>query len=338
MIRLPAEWEPQAFVQFTFPYDQGDWADHYDEVVECFVKLISAVAQYEKTLVVCHDIANVKSHFNSTNNIHFAVAASNDAWARDHGAITVMENDHPCLLDFDFNGWGQKYPCELDNRITQHLYDRGTFGSIPISMPGLVLEGGAIESDGVDTLLTTSSCLLSENRNPSLTKQQIEKHLKHQFGLERILWLDHGHLTGDDTDGHIDTLARFCNKDAIAYVQCTDPNDEHYASLQQMEAQLKTFTKSDGQPYRLAPLPMVDPCYDEENNRLPATYANFLICNGAVIVPTYNAPQDEKALDILSSVFWDRDVIGINCLPLIRQYGSLHCVTMQYPEGVPLIT
>ncbi len=338
MIRLPAEWEPQAFVQFTFPHEQGDWADHYDEVVRCFVDLISAVAKYQTVLVVCHDMTTVKSYFDKTDNLHFTVAPSNDAWARDHGAITVMENNHTCLLDFDFNGWGQKYPFGLDNRITQHLYDQGIFGSIPISMPRLVLEGGAIESDGVDTLLTTSSCLLSKTRNPDLEKQQIEENLKRQFGLDRILWLDHGHLTGDDTDGHIDTLARFCNRETIAYVQCTDRDDEHFAPLQRMESQLKSFTKSDGQPYELIPLPMADPCFDEEGNRLPATYANFLICNGAVIVPTYNVSQDAEALEILSSVFHDREVIGINCLPLIQQHGSLHCVTMQYPEGVPLKT
>jgi agmatine/peptidylarginine deiminase len=199
-----------------------------------------------------------------------------------------------------------------------------------------VLEGGAIESDGAGTLLTTSSCLLSKNRNPSLSKTQIEAQLKQYLGLERILWLDHGYLAGDDTDAHIDTLARLCDAQTIAYVQCLDSSDEHFEALQAMEAQLKSFKTAEGQPYKLIPLPMADACYDGDGDRMPATYANFLICNSAVLVPVYGVEQDEQALETLRPIFPNREVIGINCLPLIQQHGSLHCVTMQYPVGVPL--
>lgn len=336
MIRLPAEWEPQAFLQVTFPHEQGDWAATYDDVVPCFVELIMAAARFQRVLVVCDHVKTVKSHFTNTRNLHFAVAPSNDTWARDHGAITILKHGQPRLLDFQFNGWGNKFAAELDNQITGTLHDANIFGATVLDEIDLVLEGGAIESDGAGTLLTTSTCLLTSTRNPHLSKNQIEQALKGYFGMDRVLWLDHGYLAGDDTDSHIDTLTRFCNPHTIAYVQCLDPDDEHFEELQLMEAQLKTFTTAQGQPYDLIPLPMPEACYDEDDERLPATYANFLICNGAVLVPTYDAAQDAQAIDILRAVFPDRVVIGINCLPLIEQHGSLHCVTMQYPAGVPL--
>ncbi|MEQ8711658.1 MAG: agmatine deiminase family protein [Cyclobacteriaceae bacterium] len=336
MVRLPAEWEPQAFVQFTFPHEQGDWAPTYPAVVPCFVELITTVARFQKVLVVCDHVKRVKSYFTNTRNLHFAVAPSNDTWARDHGAITIVNNGKPELLDFQFNGWGNKFAAELDNQITATLDDTNAFGSTPLKSVDFVLEGGAIESDGAGTLLTTSNCLLAPTRNPHLSQKKIEKELKHYFGLDRVLWLEHGELAGDDTDAHIDTLARLCDEQTIAYVQCSDPSDEHFEELQAMEAQLKTFKTAAGNPYKLVPLPMADACYDEDGDRMPATYANFLICNGAVLVPIYRVAQDEQALETIRSIFPDREVIGINCLPLIQQHGSLHCVTMQYPAGVPL--
>jgi agmatine/peptidylarginine deiminase len=260
---------------------------------------------------------------------------SNDTWARDHGGIAVFRGESPVIYDFVFNGWGLKYASALDNQITRGLFDAGVFAShvTYANMSPFVLEGGSIESDGFGTIMTTESCLCSLNRNDHLTKPQIESCLKDFFGVHRILWLDHGHLIGDDTDGHIDTLTRFCDAETIAYVQCADSSDEHYANLCAMELQLKTFRTLDGRPYRLIPLPMAAPVYDTDGHRLPATYANFAIINGAVLLPFYRSPLDETARATLQSIFSDRRVIGIDCLPLLLQHGSLHCLTMQYPIG-----
>ena len=199
---------------------------------------------------------------------------------------------------------------------------------------GFVLEGGSIESDGLGTLLTTSECLLSPNRNGQLNKVEIEEYLRSTFHLERVLWLDYGYLAGDDTDSHIDTLARFCSPDTIAYVQCRDVNDEHYEELHRMEEQLKTFQTLAGEPYKLLALPMADKI-EVEGERLPATYANFLIMNNAVLYPTYNQPEnDMRAQEVLQKAFPEHEIVGVDCRALIKQHGSLHCVTMQYPMGV----
>lgn len=331
MIRLPAEWEQQGFVQYTFPHRNSDWVDMYQEVVACFVNIIVATAQFAPVVVVCHSKKEVSSYFKDSTlfPIRFIEIASNDTWARDHGAITVFENDKPVLLDFIFNGWGQKFESTLDNQISQQLVQR-ILPKTEVRSIDFVLEGGSIESDGAGTLLTTSECLLSKFRNPSYSKNQIEAFLKQTFGLQKVLWLDHGYLAGDDTDAHIDTLARFCNASTIAYVKCDDPTDEHYNDLQKMESQLHTFTNAQNQAYNLVPLPFPDACYDDEGQRLPATYANFLIVNEGVLVPTYGVSQDETALAILQRIFPERTVIGVDCRVLIEQHGSLHCVSMGY--------
>jgi agmatine deiminase len=260
--------------------------------------------------------------------------ATNDTWARDFGPITVFENGSPLLLDFGFNAWGLKFPADLDNRITANLARIGAFGHCPVHVPGLILEGGSLDSDGNGTLLTTSACLLSPNRNPHLDRAGIEQALCDHLGARRVLWLEHGALAGDDTDAHIDTLARFCPDDTIVHVCCDNPADEHCAELTAMATELRTFRTVRGAPYRLVPLPWPQPCHDADGHRLPATYANFLAINEAVLVPTYNVPQDATALQILAEVFPDREIIGIDCRPLIVQHGSLHCVTMQIPQGV----
>jgi agmatine deiminase len=333
--RLPAEWEPQSAVQLTFPHKDTDWVSVLDEVMPCFVQIAKNISRFQPVLIVCNGIKETRTWFGDTDlqNFLWVEAPSNDTWARDHGAITLEENGNPVLLDFVFNGWGLKFPADKDNRITQHLDNKGVFNA-EIRPGGIVLEGGALESDGLGTLLTTAECMLSPNRNPHLSKAQLETYLKDCFGLERILWLNHGYLAGDDTDSHIDTLARFCSADTIAYVKCNDASDEHFDALQQMEAELLQFKTFDGAPYKLVPLPWPDACFDTDGNRLPATYANFLIINGAVLVPTYRVPQDEEALRIFNTIFPDREVIGIDCSALILQHGSLHCVTMQYPLNV----
>lgn len=332
--RLPAEWEPQSAVQFTFPHAETDWADILEEVLPCFIEAIEIISRYEKVLVVCRDQNEVRPLLKNAvqDNLILVDIPSNDTWARDHGGITVFEDGKSLILDFVFTGWGLKFPAYLDNLITGRLQDEGIF-KVPVRHGGLALEGGGIESDGQGTLLTTSECLLSPNRNPHLDQAATEAKLKELFGLQRVLWLHHGYLAGDDTDSHIDTLARFCSVDTIAYVQCKDAHDEHFDALQAMEKELQAFTTLEGKPYQLIPLPMTTACFAEDGHRLPATYANFLIINQAVLVPTYQVPEDKLALVQIKKAFPNHAVIGINCRALIEQHGSLHCISMQYPEG-----
>ena len=335
-IILPAEWYPQSAVQLTWPHVDTDWAPILDEVVPCFVAIAKEVIKREKLLIVCPDAEAVRAQLEGVDEsrILFREMETNDTWARDHGGISLFDQGQPVIYDFVFNGWGMKFAANKDNLITRNLAAQHTFAAdIPvINMQPFVLEGGSIESDGAGTLLTTVECLASVNRNEYLQKEELEAYLKEVFGVQRILWLENGYLAGDDTDSHVDTLARFCRVDTIAYVQCTDETDEHFEELQAMEQELQAFRQMNGEPYRLVPLPMADPV-EWEGERLPATYANFLIMNGAVLVPFYDSPKDEEARKVLQQVFPEREVIGINCLPLIKQHGSLHCVTMQYPEG-----
>lgn len=334
---FPAEWEPQSGVQLTWPHANTDWLAYLEEATECFVSIAKEIAIRQKVLIVCENKAEVKAAFEEENpaNIILVEIPTNDTWARDHAAITVLENGVPILLDFKFNGWGLKFPANLDNGLTRQLYQQKCFETKVRyeNQLNFVLEGGSLESDGAGTLLTTSACLLSANRNGHFSKKEIETFLKDALRAKRILWLEYGYLAGDDTDSHIDTLARFCNEQTIAYVQCTDPTDIHYAALSAMESELKNLVQMDGTPYQLVPLPMAAAVY-HEGERLPATYANFLIINEAVLLPFYGTAQDEKAQQVLQNVFPNRKVIGIDCQVLIKQHGSLHCVTMQYPEGV----
>ena len=272
---------------------------------------------------------------NKYNNIRFFECETNDTWARDHGGISILDkNGNAGIIDFKFNGWGLKFAANKDNLITGKIFQSQLFNAQYINCLNFVIEGGSIESDGKGTLLTTSECLLSPNRNGAWNKDQIEQYLKENLGISRILWLDHGFLEGDDTDSHIDTLARFCPNDTIVYVQCNDPKDRHYKALKDMESQLQSFRTQDNRPFRLLPLPMADEIVFD-NERLPATYANFLIINGAVLYPTYNQPiNDSRTAEILTTAFPERQIIGIDCRALIKQHGSLHCVTMQYPKNV----
>jgi agmatine deiminase len=337
---LPPEWAPQDAVMLTWPHAHSDWAPMLAQAERAFTDIARAVSRFERALVVCYDSlhrAAVEKRLHDAGvpaaRIALHVAPSNDTWARDHGPITVACGEERRLLDFGFNGWGGKYPSALDNDIIRIIAAEGAFGRTPRQQVDMILEGGAIEVDGSGTLLTTARCLLAPTRNPGLSRAAIERRLSELFGLTRILWLEHGYLAGDDTDSHIDTLARFCDRETIAYVACDDPADEHYKELRAMEAELKAMRTATGAPYRLVPLPMPRARFDEDGLRMPATYANFLIINGAVLVPTYDDPADRIALDRLAPCFPGREIIGIDCLPLIRQHGSLHCVTMQIPAG-----
>ena len=333
---LPAEWFPQSAVQLTWPHAGTDWAPILKEVIPCFVSIAQEIMKREKLVVVCPDASDVKEQLGAFDEerVRFVELPTNDTWARDHGGISVFDPLGPMVYDFVFNGWGMKFAANKDNLITRNLYQSGVFAEEIqlVNMAPFVLEGGSIESDGRGTLMATAECLLSVNRNEYLQREEIEHYLKDVFGVKRILWIENGYLAGDDTDSHVDTLARFCSEDTIVYVKCEDESDEHYDELRAMEEEIKAFRQENGEPFRLIPLPMADEVV-WEGERLPATYANFLIINDAVLLPFYNSPKDEEARKALQAVFPDREVIGVNCLPLIKQHGSLHCVTMQYPEG-----
>ena len=302
-----AEWEPQCGVQLTWPHKDTDWAPILPEITAVYEEMAREISKREP-LIIVDDIPH------------------NDTWARDHGFITVEEDGQLILLDFQFNGWGEKFPAELDNQINKHLYDKGLVKGVYEDHLDFVLEGGSIESDGKGTVFTTACCLLAPHRNQPLTAQQIEDRLKEYLGAERIVWLHHGSLIGDDTDGHIDTLVRICPDDTLLYTG----GDEAHPDLYEMEHELQTLRTIEGQPYRLLKLPLPRPIYDE-GDRLPATYANYLVINGAVLVPTYNQPDlDEEAMRIIQQAFPDREIVGIDCRAVIKQHGSLHCCTMQY--------
>ena len=312
--RMPAEWEPQSAVQLTWPHEATDWAPILPEITAVYEEMAREIKKREP-LIIVDDIPH------------------NDTWARDHGFITVEEasdlspqTSDLILLDFCFNGWGEKFEAGLDNQINKHLFDRGIVKGQYEPHLDFVLEGGSIESDGKGTVFTTTCCLMAPHRNQPLTQQEIEARLKEYLGAERIVWINHGSLIGDDTDGHIDTLVRICPDDTLLY---TGGDDDH-PDLARMEEELKTLRTLDGRPYRLLKLPLPRPIYDE-GDRLPATYANYLVINGAVLVPTYNQPDlDAEAMRIIQQAFPDREIVGIDCCAVIKQHGSLHCCTMQY--------
>lgn len=339
-----AEWAPQSAVMLTWPHPGTDWFSLMDTVEPVFQAISKAVLKYQHLIISCEYVVRAQQLHADLNQyaidnqlpgrVYCIGAPANDTWARDHGPLSIMTDEGIRLLDFRFNAWGNKFPWEKDDALNSHLANDGAFGKTPMDRVDFVLEGGALETDGQGTLLTTSECLLTPTRNPDYDRAGIEAMLAETLGIKRVLWLNHGYLAGDDTDSHIDTLARFCAPDHICYVRCTDPSDEHWQALSAMEEELRQFRQENGEPYQLTPLPWPDPVYDAEGQRLPATYANFLITNGAVLVPVYDVPQDNDALVTLSGIFPDREIIAINCRPLIEQHGSLHCVTMQLPEGV----
>jgi len=330
MRRMPAEWEKQQCVLMSFPHEETDWNDgDLHEALSPFIRIAQAVAYGQAVYIICKDKTKIASMFCSTRNMTFIEIPTNDTWIRDYGYISIKEDGEKKLLDFIFDGWGGKFEASLDNSVNTLLHQKGYMGITPLESIDFVLEGGSIESDGEGTILTTSTCLCNPNRNGGLSKDEVEEKLKTYLGAQRVLWLDHGYLVGDDTDSHIDTLVRFVNKETIAYVKCDNREDAHYEALQQMEKQLQTFTTVEGKPYTLVPLPMTDAIYDDNKKRLPSTYANFLICNDALVYPTYSDKHDKIAHEIFSDLFPEKEIIPINCLKLIEQGGSLHCSTMQ---------
>ncbi len=324
----------------VWPHAGTDWADDLAAVENVYLELARAITPRERLLVVCRDgphqvhvSRQLKTADISQRQVRYALAPSNDTWARDLGPITVLENGEPRLVDFRFNGWGGKHPHALDDAIVRTLHAADHFGNVPLESVDLVLEGGAIDTDGLGTLLTTLGCLLDPHRNPGIDQAGMTARLQSLLGIERIHWLTHGWLDGDDTDGHVDMLARFCDPGTIAVTVCDDPNDRHYRELAALRDEVATLRDVHGEPYRVLELPIPAPVLDPTGRRLPASYANFLIINEAVLVPLYADANDALAMTILSGAFPDREIIGIDCRPLIRQNGSLHCITMQLPEG-----
>lgn len=338
MIRFPAEWEKQSAVLIAWPHHTGDFSNRLASVEQSYCFIAETISAIQHLIIVCkndehqrHIQALLKPDANE--NMSYIQADVNDIWVRDTVFLSVEKDANSMLLNFKFNGWGEKYPHQDDNALNDKLINAKPFlGAKHIDID-FVLEGGSVESDGIDTIMTTRHCLLNPNRNPGWSEHDIEQQLQRQFGANRILWLDQENLSGDDTDAHIDTLARFCNADTIAYTACEDLEDAHYAGLKNMAAQLQAFRTQAGEPYRLIPLPMPKPIFDEEGERLPANYANFLIINGAVMVPCYDDPNDAVAMQRLADAFPTHKIIATPCRPLVHQYGSLHCMTMQFPEN-----
>lgn len=335
---LPPEWAMQNAVMLTWPHKDTDWKPYIADITETYLQISEAITRFEQLVIATphteevHKLLSERLSEDAMARVSIYRCQSNDTWARDHGPITLMDIEShasPLILDFQFNGWGRKFAADKDNNITRRLYNQGAFNGKIIDNNDFTLEGGSIESDGKGSVMTTSFCLLAPNRNQPMTKADIEKELKKRLCAKRIIWIDHGQLIGDDTDGHIDTIVRFAPDDTIVYVKCDDKNDPQYEDFVLLEKQLQQLQTIDGKSYRLISVPMPHPIYDGED-RLPATYANFLVINGAVLVPTYKQPEpDKKALSAIGVAFPNREIIGIDGSTIIRQHGSIHCLTMQ---------
>ena len=336
--RLPAEWEPQAGVIIAWPHAGTDWSPRLAQIEAAYVGLASAIARFEP-LIVCAATPAVRgraAHLLGSAGVpsarvRFVDADYDDTWLRDSGPLTLTDDSSGFrLLDFRFTGWGGKFGADRDDRLIETLVDRGLFRSATHQRIDWALEGGAIESDGNGTILTTWRCL--RQRHPDMERDDMTRLLLDSFGAERVLWLDHGYLEGDDTDAHIDTLARFAPDDAIVFQACEDMADPHFDQLARMREELTALRTRDGRPYRLHALPWARAIVDE-GRRLPASYANYLVVNGAVLIPAYGDPADAGAAAVIAAAHPGREVVPIDALPLIWQNGSVHCLTMQVPAG-----
>lgn len=335
--RFPAEWEHTETVLVAWPHGNTDWAYMLDKVRRTYGHLICALARHANVLVIGPEAPDNKyfPEGTPTENIRFVSIPTNDTWTRDYGPITVADGDHYAHIDYQFNGWGLKFAANLDNLATMRLCSRDILPYPRINRLGFELEGGSIDTDGKGFVLTTASCLLNPNRNGDLSREEIDRQLKADLGAHTIAWLFNGELEGDDTDGHIDTLARIVPPgDTIVFTACDNPDDSHFKPLQAMKEELKALRRTDGQPFNLVELPLPDPIYDpDDGTRLPATYANFLLLNDAIIVPVYDQPlKDRHAVMALAAALPSYTIETVDCRALVRQHGSLHCATMQIPS------
>jgi len=336
MNRFPAEWEKQSAVLIAWPHTTGDFSNNLESVEQSYSIIADTITQYQRLIIVCRDDSHqqhIQALITNYDDIDFIHATVNDIWVRDTVFLSVEKEGSITHLNFLFNGWGEKYQHQNDNDLNHKLLNAKPFKGKAHKDIDFILEGGSVESDGIETILTTKQCLLNPNRNKGLTQQEIEQQLLENLGAKRILWLDQENLSGDDTDAHIDTLARFCSANTIAYTSCKDTDDLHYTNLKYMERQLQDFRNPEGDPYHLVALPLPKPIFDGDGQQLPANYANFLIINHAVLVPTYGDAMDDIALKRLGECFPQHEIIAIPCKPLVQQYGSLHCMTMQFPAG-----
>jgi agmatine/peptidylarginine deiminase len=336
--RFPAEWEPQSAILLAWPNADTDWAERLGEVEDTYIALVAAITRFQPVLICVADDdvqsyaqARLSSNRIDMSKVRFIDAPYDDTWLRDSGPVTLRSGDGFRLLDFRFTGWGGKFEASLDDQLVGHLHDAGVFGDAERRQIDFALEGGAIETDGAGTLLTTWRCL--HERHPGVARETLTAQLSDWLAQDRVLWLDHGYLEGDDTDAHIDTLARFAPDDAIVFQACDDAGDPHHAELQAMAADIAALRTHDGAPYRLFPLPWAQPIHDGER-RLAASYANYLIVNGAVLMPAYGDVADDAAAAVLAQAYPDREIVQVPCRALIWQNGSLHCLTMQLPQGV----
>lgn len=333
---MPAQWEKQQAIILTWPHSQSGFCDNLYPIETLYYQLVSLISQAQQVWINASDesLARLESLYKTNSNVRIFNINSNDCWARDHGPISLYVDGKLELQNFHFNGWGNKFTHNLDNNINSNMAKLDGFGQTKLNDHELILEGGSIETDGQGTLLTTKTCLLNKNRNPQLNQTQIEDKLKTTLGFKRILWLEHGHLEGDDTDAHIDTLARFITPDHIIYCQAK-PEDSHYASLKAMEDELKAFKQTNGASYALTPLPLPSAIYNAQGQRLPATYANFLFINNRLLVPIYGVKEDQLALEQFRQALPNYPIEPINCRETIEQFGSLHCLTMQVHHEQP---
>lgn len=336
--RFPAEWAPQSAVLIAWPTLETDWAARLGDVEDTYIALVSAITRFQPTIICVSDgdveayaRARLSSARVDMGRVRFVEAPYDDTWLRDSGPITLATDAGFRLLDFRFTGWGGKFDASQDDRLVERLHESGIFLNSVRQEIDFALEGGAIETDGAGTLLTTWQCL--HERHPDATLAELTERLSGWLAQDRVLWLDHGALEGDDTDAHIDTLARFAPGDAIVFQACDDPADSHYGGLDAMAREIEALRTSAGQPYRLFPLPWPRPIFDGDR-RLAASYANFLVINGAVLMPAYDDPADAAAAAVLAQAFPTREIVPIPCRALIWQNGSLHCITMQLPAGL----
>lgn len=325
-------------VMIAWPHGDTDWSYMLDEVDKCYLDMTQAMLTAGlKILIITPEPERVEGLLNDNNignsNIRIAKCQTNDTWTRDYGPLAVEELSGVTAVTYRFDGWGLKFAASHDNMAFLNIEHEGHLKADTDIRKGYTLEGGSVESDGKGTILTTTRCMLSINRNGVISREQVEKELHDGLGADRVLWLEYGALEGDDTDSHIDTLARFAPDDTILYVKCYNPEDSHFHELEMMEMNLKQMRTADGAPYNLIGLPLPDPIYDPENGeRLPATYANFLITPTVVIMPVYGQKRnDELATQMLRIAFGGREILTVDCRALIRQHGSLHCATMQLP-------
>lgn len=338
-IRFIAEWEPIEYVLMALPNKDTDWNYILDEALDQYRRLVKAITDEGiKVALICHDVAAAMETTQDSNQelISYIPMEYNDTWTRDYGMISVIRNERLRALDFGFNAWGLKFAADKDNLVNLNLdHDGHIMPLVYRNERDFILEGGSVESDGKGTVMTTSRCLQSPNRNGGKTKAELNRELLERLGADHVLWLDHGALEGDDTDSHIDTLARLAPEDTIVFTGTKNFDDPQFESLLAMRAQLTLFRTAEGNPYNLVELPLPDPVLDTDGSRLPATYANYLVANGIIFMPTYAQPdKDELAMRSIKIAFPNHKVVGVDCRTLLRQHGSLHCATMQIPAGI----